>query len=195
MKTPSGQVAVSYSKDVADVLAGKCVGCHSDALAENKLNMEEVAGMLKGGKRGPAIVPGNADDSLLYKAVRREGELQMPPGKNPLTTAELAAIRDWINDGAKWTGQSAKAASSTFPSKTSSQTPSSREGRLIRRRSKSWFPLSNRPVCYSRSWFVRLQAGMAPTSSSRGSAGCALASSLGGSGSRRCNAMPMTARS
>ena len=46
--------------------------------------------MLKGGKRGPAVVPGNADESLLYKAVKRDGDLQMPPGKTPLTAAEVS---------------------------------------------------------------------------------------------------------
>src|SRR5690242_18973122 len=44
---PTRNEPVSYAKDIADILAAKCVGCHSDALAENKLNIEEVAGMLK----------------------------------------------------------------------------------------------------------------------------------------------------
>ena len=51
---------------------------------------DDRATILKGGKRGPAIVPGNADESLLYKAVRREGELQMPPGKAPLAPSEVS---------------------------------------------------------------------------------------------------------
>ena len=49
------------------------------------LDLRERDTILKGGKRGPAIVPGKAEESLLYKAVRREGELQMPPGKTALT--------------------------------------------------------------------------------------------------------------
>jgi hypothetical protein len=70
------------------------------------LDVRERAALLKGGKRGPAIVPGKAEESLLYKAVRRDGELQMPPGKTALTPAEVGAIRDWINKGATWTGES-----------------------------------------------------------------------------------------
>src|SRR5262245_24560946 len=62
--TPAGRKEpVSFAKEVADILAARCVGCHSAALAENKLNLEEVAGMLKGGKRGPAVVPGKAEES------------------------------------------------------------------------------------------------------------------------------------
>src|SRR5262249_50937600 len=49
-----------------------------------------------------AIVPGNAGASLLYKAVRREGDLQMPMGANALTPSEVNALRDWINAGAPW---------------------------------------------------------------------------------------------
>ena len=46
------------------------------------LDLRELSTTLKGGKRGPAVVPGNAEESLLYKAVKRDGELQMPPGKS-----------------------------------------------------------------------------------------------------------------
>ena len=45
------------------------------------LDLRQRESILKGGKRGPAIVPGKPADSLLYKAVMREGDLQMPPGK------------------------------------------------------------------------------------------------------------------
>ncbi len=83
------------------VLDAKCVTCHGDTHMSD-LDLRERDRILKGGKRGPAIVPGNAEASLLYKAVRREGDLQMPLGKNALTPSEVAAIRDWINAGAPW---------------------------------------------------------------------------------------------
>ena len=65
------------------------------------LDLRERETILKGGKRGPAVVPGNAEESLLYKAVKREGDLQMPPGKTALTAAKVSVLRDWINAGAK----------------------------------------------------------------------------------------------
>ena len=64
--------------------------------------------MLTGGKRGPAIVPGNAEQSLLYKALARQGDLQMPPDK-ALAAAEVAVIRTWINQGAPWDNASQRA--------------------------------------------------------------------------------------
>jgi hypothetical protein len=74
------------------------------------LDLRDAAGVLKGGKRGPAVVPGKADSSLLFKAVKREGELQMPPGKGALSAKEIAILRDWINTGAKLGGETTKAA-------------------------------------------------------------------------------------
>ena len=88
-------------KTARTVLENKCAACHGAARMSD-LDLRDRDTILKGGKRGPAIVPGKADESLLYKAVRREGELQMPPGKSALTATEVNAIRDWINGGAKW---------------------------------------------------------------------------------------------
>src|SRR5205823_11520391 len=98
----------SVEKAAKAVLDAKCVTCHGEARMSD-LDLRESATILKGGKRGPAVVPGNAEASLLYKAVRREGELQMPPGKTGLTPTELTLVRDWINKGAPWESTSADA--------------------------------------------------------------------------------------
>jgi len=103
--SPTRKEPVGYAKDVADVLAAKCVGCHNEALAENRLNLEDVAGMLKGGKRGPAVVPGKADASLLFQMAAHRAEPVMPPADKkdakPLTPEELGLLKLWIDAGAK----------------------------------------------------------------------------------------------
>ncbi len=106
VKTPTDRKEpVSFAKEVADILASKCVGCHSDALAENKLNLEDVAKMLKGGKRGAALVPGKADQSLLFQMSAHRVEPVMPPkdkkDSKPLTPEELGLLKLWIDAGAK----------------------------------------------------------------------------------------------
>jgi hypothetical protein len=56
--------------------------------------------MLRGGSRGPAIVPGKPGESLLIKAVRHEG-LKMPlDGK--LDSTDVTALEQWVRDGAPW---------------------------------------------------------------------------------------------
>ncbi len=82
------------------LLEAKCLSCHGPAKMSD-LDLRETASMLKGGRRGAAVVPGNAAASLLYKAILRDGDLQMPPGKTGLAAAEVALLRDWINAGAR----------------------------------------------------------------------------------------------
>ena len=75
-------------KAAKDLLEAKCASCHGAARMSG-LDFRTRDSLLQGGKRGPAVVPGNADASLLYKAVRREGELQMPAGKGPVLRTQL----------------------------------------------------------------------------------------------------------
>src|SRR5262245_36694129 len=99
-------------KDAKAILDAKCIGCHG-VTRMSDLDLREQATILKGGKRGPSVVPGKADASLLLKAVKREGKLQMPPGKTALTAKEVAILRTWINAGARLeSSEAAKPASS-----------------------------------------------------------------------------------
>src|SRR5258708_92244 len=83
------------------LLEKQCLSCHGAAKTSG-LDLRQRETALQGGKRGPAIVPGNPDQSLLYLAVARQGDLQMPPGNRGLTSEELAAVRSWIEAGAPW---------------------------------------------------------------------------------------------
>jgi len=104
VKVPSRTKPVSYANEVAEIFEDKCAGCHGVALAENRLNLESVAGMLKGGKRGPALVRGKADESLLFKMAAHRVEPAMPPedkpANKPLEPGELGLLKLWIDSGA-----------------------------------------------------------------------------------------------
>jgi hypothetical protein len=56
---------------------------------------------MKGGKTGPAVMPGDPEKSLLVQAVRQTGELKMPKG-GKLKPQEIAALTDWVKMGAPW---------------------------------------------------------------------------------------------
>jgi cytochrome c553 len=95
-----GAQTVPIERRAMALLESKCLACHG-APRMSDLDLRDAASILKGGKRGAAVVPGNAEASLLYKAVLREGDLQMPPGKTGLDASEVALLRDWINAGAR----------------------------------------------------------------------------------------------
>jgi WD40 repeat protein len=93
---------VLYDKEIEPFLVNKCAVCHSDNIKEGKLDLGSYEGLMKGGKRGQAIVPGKSGDSLLVKLVGRTEKKFMPPqGEEPLTPEELALLKLWIDQGAK----------------------------------------------------------------------------------------------
>jgi WD40 repeat protein len=93
---------VVYEKDVEPILINKCAFCHSGNLKEGKLDMASYEALVKGGKRGQPIVPGKAEESLLYKLSSKQQKPMMPPkSEEPLTPEELALIKLWIDQGAK----------------------------------------------------------------------------------------------
>ena len=79
----------------------KCQQCHGDTVQMSHLSLISRETMLKGGDHGAALVPGNAEDSLIYKRITGQIKPAMPLAPLPgLTNEAIAAIRDWINAGA-----------------------------------------------------------------------------------------------
>jgi hypothetical protein len=89
---------------IRKVFAESCLGCHGSARMSG-LSLSTREDILTGGKRGPAVVPGKSSESLLYKAVAHQGELQMPPGKRALAADQLQIIRQWIDSGAPFSAK------------------------------------------------------------------------------------------
>src|SRR5437016_2321840 len=83
------------------LLEQRCFGCHGASLSQSGLRLDSREAALRGGARGPAIVAGNASGSRVVNAIRRTGELSMPPGPK-LPDAEITLIEQWIASGAGW---------------------------------------------------------------------------------------------
>ncbi len=95
--------AVDYVKDVAPIFKQHCLECHGPDEQESSLRVDRRAALLRGGDYGePSIVPGKAAESYLFQVVAgKNDELVMPPEGAPLSTDELAVLREWINAGAE----------------------------------------------------------------------------------------------
>ena len=114
-------VGFSYAADpdelfetkVRPVFARSCYGCHTDARSGG-LRLDSEEAIQKGGKSGPPVVPGKADDSLLVQAIRQtHPRLKMPPG-GKLKDDEIAAIVAWVNSGAVWPKRATAEIKSTY---------------------------------------------------------------------------------
>lgn len=98
---------IDYAAKIAPLWQEYCIDCHVSDDADGGFNMESFDAMMKGGENGVAIIPGNAQESLLVKFLEgrsgKEGKNQfMPPGKKEhLKAEEITQIRQWIDAGAK----------------------------------------------------------------------------------------------
>jgi uncharacterized membrane protein len=92
---------IDYDLQIEPLLTKHCVGCHGPKMQESELRLDSISGMLIGGKKGPAIVPGKSDESHMIKAIRGEGRFRMmPPGLTKLNPKEAQLLIDWIDAGA-----------------------------------------------------------------------------------------------
>ena len=90
-----------FEMRVRPVLAANCFACHT-ASKMGGLQMESRESLLAGGGRGPAVVPGDPERSLLIQAVTySHAEVTMPPG-GKLKPQEIEDLASWIKAGAKW---------------------------------------------------------------------------------------------
>jgi len=95
---------VSYFNQIRPILQAQCQGCHQPAKAKGGYVMTEFADLLKGGdNEGTAVVPGKPEDSALLALIlpNKDGEAEMPKGKDALHSAQIELIKRWIAEGAK----------------------------------------------------------------------------------------------
>ena len=91
-----------YSREVRPVLARRCASCHGALKQKAGLRLDFVNAIRKGGENGPSVEPGAAAESLLVERITAsDASSRMPPEGEPLKPEEVAAIRSWIDSGAK----------------------------------------------------------------------------------------------
>jgi mono/diheme cytochrome c family protein len=121
-----------FENHVRPILANNCFGCHTNSQLGG-LRLDTLEGMKKGGKRGPSIVVGDPDKSLLITAVKQTDDaLKMPYGSK-LKASEIADLEAWVKAGAAW------------PANTAAAVTASKDGKYVispeRRNFWSFLPL------------------------------------------------------
>lgn len=90
---------------VQPILEAKCIACHKEGKIKGELRMDHLAGLQKGGKNGPFVIPGDLEKSLLIQRINLplEAEEHMPPkNKAQLTEEELEILELWVAAGSSF---------------------------------------------------------------------------------------------
>jgi hypothetical protein len=100
---PAANAPVDFAQ-VQSILESKCLECHNPSKIKGKLLMDTAEALLKGGDSGPALVPGKPDESSLIKrlVLPADDDDVMPPKGGPLPADQIALLKRWVAEGAKW---------------------------------------------------------------------------------------------
>ena len=89
--------AVDFAKDIEPILASRCQNCHGERTQMKGLRLDNREDALR------VLSPGKSETSLLLRMVSGVEEKRvMPPVGARLTAAEVARLREWIDEGAIW---------------------------------------------------------------------------------------------
>lgn len=100
LSTPPPPAPVSFSRDIAPIMAMYCNTCHGESGGISTRSYKEL---MLGGDLGTVIIPGDPDGSLLIHFLdgRRGENRRMPKNSRPLSSAQIRMVRRWIAEGAR----------------------------------------------------------------------------------------------
>jgi mono/diheme cytochrome c family protein len=109
---PKGMPPVSLIRDIAPILVQKCIACHGPEKTKGGYQLHTFELALKpGDSKHQAITPGEPEQSELYRRISTDDEDdRMPQKDQPLTKTQIALIRRWIKEGARFDSPDRKAA-------------------------------------------------------------------------------------
>jgi hypothetical protein len=90
--------AQDFDRDIAPLIAQRCLTCHSGEEAKGELDLSSRAAAMAGGESGIAIDREHPEQSPLWEYINSD---QMPP-KKPLSASEKELIKTWLTHGAIW---------------------------------------------------------------------------------------------
>jgi hypothetical protein len=97
---------VSYGGDVRPMLNKYCVECHApgkEGFEKSGFDVSTYETLMKGGKFGPLIKPGDAFTSAFNMLIegRADPSIRMPHNREKLSEREIETLKVWVNEGAK----------------------------------------------------------------------------------------------
>ncbi len=101
---PPANAPIDFERDVRPIFATSCYGCHGPEKKKSDFRLDIKSAAMKGGDSGVDIIPGHSSDSpMIHRVTGQDKEGHMPPnGKPPLTERQIAILKSWIDQGARW---------------------------------------------------------------------------------------------
>jgi hypothetical protein len=101
-----------FKERIRPILVNNCFSCHTN-LKMGGLQLDSLEHVLKGGNSGPAVVPGNADQSLLIQAVSYTDKRAKMPPQGKLSDEQIQDLRAWVTGGVHWANEAAPTSAQT----------------------------------------------------------------------------------
>jgi WD40 repeat protein len=101
-----GAADVSFTKHIAPIFVAKCLACHNAEKAKGGYRLHNFDALMKpGSSKDASVVAGKPSESALFKLITAKDEDdRMPQKDEPLSSAQIALIKQWIEQGARFDG-------------------------------------------------------------------------------------------
>jgi mono/diheme cytochrome c family protein len=128
-KTPATPDTVSFTRDIAPWMVQQCGKCHIEQ-TKGGLSIESFATLMKGSTAGVVVFAGDTVGSKLVESIE-SGD--MPRGSGKVSPENLAKLKLWINQGARFDGPIPTASlRSLAPSSNSAASPAPEKNTMTR---------------------------------------------------------------
>lgn len=95
-------MAVDYATDVRALFRDRCIACHGSVKQEGDLRLDAGALILKGGSEQVVIAGQSVNSPLIQRVESDDDSLRMPPEGARLSSAQIALLKEWIDQGAAY---------------------------------------------------------------------------------------------
>ncbi len=97
---------VSFTKEIAPIFVAKCLACHNAEKAKGGYRLHNFDALMKpGSSKDASVVAGKTSESTLFKLITATNENdRMPQKDDALPSAQIALIKQWIEQGARFDG-------------------------------------------------------------------------------------------
>ena len=96
---PAAEPVVDFAREIEPILTRSCIGCHGPVKSKGSLRLDSRESAIKAG----VLAPGKPGASEILRRVAAKDDARMPPEpEKNLSDGEIARLKLWIEQGAKW---------------------------------------------------------------------------------------------